>query len=308
MNNIFTEHNRQGCNYSTSFGNTLVPRPCPVFNMEPIMICCEVCKQQFKRIQWTHLKKHNLTIEEYQEKYPTATLVDENIKKLMSCTKENMIRRYGREEGLMRWESYINKQAETNTFEYKQRVYGWTREQFDEYNKSRGNEGESNGNYGLGYYQVWVRKYGKEQADKMNAECTTKKIRKGPDNGNYQKVFSAEQRKNMSDSAIERIKRQKQYVSFNEDACKIIDEYGKIHGYTFMHGLNGGEFIVPNLWYYVDGYDEKNNIVVEYMEKFHYINEHKMKKDKIRREQIMQELGCTFIEIKYNGEIIKYEN
>lgn len=54
-----------------------------------------------------------------------------------AVTLNNMIRRYGDVIGNQKWQSYINKQAETNTFEYKQKKYGWTKEQFDEYNQSR---------------------------------------------------------------------------------------------------------------------------------------------------------------------------
>lgn len=65
----------------------------------------------------------------------------EEYKKICSqtvgITEEAMIRKWGEEEGKKRWKSYCDKQSETNKFEYKQEKYGWTKEQFDEYNKSR---------------------------------------------------------------------------------------------------------------------------------------------------------------------------
>ena len=48
-----------------------------------------------------------------------------------------MVKKYGEEKGLEKWNSYCQKQAITNTFEYKQEKYGWTKEQFDEFNKNR---------------------------------------------------------------------------------------------------------------------------------------------------------------------------
>lgn len=54
-----------------------------------------------------------------------------------AVTKEKMIAKHGEEEGLRRWEVYRKKQSDSNTFEYKQEKYGWTKEVFDEYNKSR---------------------------------------------------------------------------------------------------------------------------------------------------------------------------
>jgi hypothetical protein len=55
--------------------------------------------------------------------------------------------------------------------------------------------------------------------------------------------------------------------SFNPKACKIIDEFGKKHGYTFQHAMNGGEVTLGG--YFVDGYDKENNVVIEYYEPFH---------------------------------------
>lgn len=52
-------------------------------------------------------------------------------------TLENMINRYGDVEGPKRFEEYKKKQAYSNTFEYKQEKHGWTKELFDDFNKSR---------------------------------------------------------------------------------------------------------------------------------------------------------------------------
>lgn len=101
---------------------------------------CEHCEKFMPRIQWTHLKykcKTSITLEEYKNLYPNKPLVAKNLVSSMGLTKEKMIEKYGAEEGLIRWDSYRNKQAITNTFEYKHDKYGWTKEQFDEYNQSR---------------------------------------------------------------------------------------------------------------------------------------------------------------------------
>ena len=75
--------------------------------------------------------------------------------KCNAITKENYIKIYGEDEGLKRWEHYCSLQSETNTFEYKQKKYGWTKEQFDEYNKSRAVTLEN-----------MINKYGKEEGEK----------------------------------------------------------------------------------------------------------------------------------------------
>lgn len=54
-----------------------------------------------------------------------------------AVTLECMVFIYGEELGTQKFENYKKVQAETNTFEYKKRKYGFTKEQFEEYNKSR---------------------------------------------------------------------------------------------------------------------------------------------------------------------------
>jgi hypothetical protein len=68
---------------------------------------------------------------------PESKQKEKEWKKNKVNTKENFIKKYGEGEGNNRWNSYCNKHREKNTFEFKNKKFGWTREQFDEYNKSR---------------------------------------------------------------------------------------------------------------------------------------------------------------------------
>ncbi len=49
----------------------------------------------------------------------------------------NLIKKWGFEIGAIKWLEYKKKQSMSNTFEYKNEKYGWDREKFDEFNKSR---------------------------------------------------------------------------------------------------------------------------------------------------------------------------
>ena len=69
--------------------------------------------------------------------YPGAKIVDNDTAKKTAVTLENLIQKYGIEQGTAKWESYKKKQAYSNSFEYKQNKYGWSRDQFDHYNLSR---------------------------------------------------------------------------------------------------------------------------------------------------------------------------
>lgn len=73
-------------------------------------------------------KKYNLT---------SRDRISRSLRSKLGVTKERMIEKYGLQEGCERWDTYLTKQAETNTFEYKHKKYGWTRDQFDEYNRNR---------------------------------------------------------------------------------------------------------------------------------------------------------------------------
>jgi hypothetical protein len=48
-----------------------------------------------------------------------------------------MIKKYGEEIGKNKWNDYCNKQALSNSFEYKKEKFNWSKEQFDDFNKSR---------------------------------------------------------------------------------------------------------------------------------------------------------------------------
>lgn len=68
----------------------------------------------------------------------TGYLFDVEVdKSISSITLENMIKKYGEEEGTTRFDQYKQKQAYSNSYEYKKQKYGWTEEQFNEFNKKR---------------------------------------------------------------------------------------------------------------------------------------------------------------------------
>lgn len=97
--------------------------------------------------------------------------------------------------------------------------------------------------------------------------------------------------------------------NFNSEACCFIDEYGKDNGYKFQHAMNGGEYYIKELGYFVDGYDKDKNIILEIDEKKHFNFDGSLrKKDIIRQIEIKNLLGCMFIRFKLElGNIfIKY--
>ena len=87
--------------------------------------------------------------------------------------------------------------------------------------------------------------------------------------------------------------------NFNIKACEYFDKIMKETGTHIQHALNGGEFCIKELGYFVDGYDKENNIVYEFDENYHNTKAQK-EKDILREEQIKKVLKCKFIRIKEN--------
>lgn len=103
-------------------------------------VTCLACGKSLRRIQWTHFKVCSsgiTSLKEYKAMYPNSATVSKNVAKTTTLTYENFIIKYGHEDGVKRWNTYCQKQRYSNSYEYKSEKYGWTREQYDEYNESR---------------------------------------------------------------------------------------------------------------------------------------------------------------------------
>lgn len=103
---------------------------------------CLECGNVLRRITWTHLRSVScgsklLSASEYQAKYPDAKILDDDVAKSTAVTLNNLINKYGESDGLIRWENYKNKQAYSNSFEYKNEKHGWDKETYNSFNKSR---------------------------------------------------------------------------------------------------------------------------------------------------------------------------
>ena len=86
---------------------------------------------------------------------------------------------------------------------------------------------------------------------------------------------------------------------YNINACNVIDDYGKKHGYNFQHAENGGEYYIRELGYWVDGYDKEKNIVIEIDECHHYDKFGNLsERDLDRQNEIEKYLDCRFVRLK----------
>lgn len=88
--------------------------------------------------------------------------------KTTAVTLKNLVKKYGENEGKLRWEKYRNLQAVTNTFEYKKEKYGWSREDFDKFNQSRAITEEN-----------LINRHGDEEGKKIFSDYCKKQITNG---------------------------------------------------------------------------------------------------------------------------------
>ena len=80
--------------------------------------------------------------------------------------------------------------------------------------------------------------------------------------------------------------------NFNKKACELFDKISEENNVKIQHAMNGGEYYIKELGYWLDGYDAENNIAYEFDEKAH---KYKLNKDVIRQLEIEKYLGCKFI-------------
>jgi hypothetical protein len=172
--------------------------------------------------------------------------------------------------------------------------------------------GKNNGMYGK-HHSTETRKIISDKLKiSMNSPLVKNKLEKIRKSMEYKKlrskvmtgrIFSDEHRRKLRLANIKRISEIKfnggQLIpGFNPNACKLIDEYGKQHGYNFQHALNGGEYYIKELGYWVDGYDKENNVVIETDEKHHFdFYGNLREKDVNRQKEITEYLKCKFIRL-----------
>jgi hypothetical protein len=115
---------------------------------------CLECGFESPRLQWTHFKfkctgKFN-NGQEYMAAHPGSKTVDPELAKRTAVSEETLVRKYGEQEGAQRWAIYKQKQAHSNSLEYKQDKHGWSEEEYKNYNLSRAITPETMANkYGL---------------------------------------------------------------------------------------------------------------------------------------------------------------
>ena len=144
-----------------------------------------------------------------------------------------------------------------------------------------------------------LQSFSKETRDKMSISA---KQRLEEYNHWLGRKHSDESKNKMRIVAANRINNNCWHPSYNMIACEIIEKYGKENGYNFQHAMNGGEFFINELGFWLDGYDKEKNVGIEYYETAH---KYSIEKDEIRIKKIKEQLNCEIIILKEEEEIMK---
>lgn len=216
-------------------------------------------------------------------KYNIIDNYEKRINKLLSfkrgITKEQSILKYGEVQGIIFWDNYRKKQAETNTFEYKQKKYGWTEEQFREYNLSRAvtlenlvlKHGEEEGIKKWEEYcykqkytntiEYFIEQYGEEEGNKKYYEYNQLK------GMCYNPEYIAVKYNISIEDAVEKIRNQHRNLFVSELEMEICEELLKILSIEKVYYGNGKQF---GLWdsenkkyYFYDFVDSHKKKIIE---------------------------------------------
>lgn len=99
-------------------------------------------------------------------------------------------------------------------------------------------------------------------------------------------------------------------LRYNPEAVRLFEQLEKEFGFDGIYGTknNSGEFYIKKLGYWVDYYEPKLNLVIEYDEKYHERPAQKLRDIK-RQEEIINLLKCKFIRIKESDTMeVIYKN
>jgi hypothetical protein len=192
-----------------------------------------------------------------------------------SMTLDNLIRKYGEEEGKKRWEKYCELQSITNKFEYKKEKYGWTEEDFNKFNKSRAVT-----------LKNMIKKHGEEMGEKIFSEYVEKQRVNGKTLEwfieKHGKIKGNEVFREMLNSKLKGMLSGNSYSKPSQDLFDSLDKYFSKNFTTYYHRKNSeAEFFieVDNITrvFYLDYFIKELNVCVEFFGNYYHANPEKYK-------------------------------
>lgn len=129
----------------------------------------------------------------------------------------------------------------------------------------------------------------------------------GKNHPQYGKSLSDEHKHKIRVAVANDMANKKHYKpNYNLTACRTFDRLNHVIGLHIQHAENGGEVFVPELGYWLDGYDKENNVVYEWYEKHHFKPDGTMRRrDIVRIHEIKNLYDCDFCAIiEETGDVV----
>jgi hypothetical protein len=150
-------------------------------------------------------------------------------------------------------------------------------------------------------------KKGKKQSNESNIKRSISCKKANCGKSNRGRRCSEENKKKFRLQMIDRLTKTHKnfHPPYNEKACDYFEKLMIENNVFIQHALNGGEYNIKELGYWVDGYDLENNIVYEWDESHHFdVLGNLSEKDINRQKQIEEFLKCQFVRIKESDYIL----
>jgi len=263
-------------------------------------VTCEICNREFEKMTSTHLNKHNISFKKYKEMFPNSETMGRKEREYLD-SKEYKEKR-----------SKITKKFH-NSLTEKEKEIRINKMRLIEANKTEQQKKERSEKF------ILLNKNKTPERKQENS------LKQSKGQKRYFSTRSVEEEHKHSERA-KRVHKNRNKKD-KEDLYKKVSESQK--KYIAITGRIKGKFMTPNigknetkaldmmesklninitrqyrvLHYFVDGYDEINNVVYEVYEHRHYTKKN-MKKDEIRMNNIIKELNCGFVIINDDQKVI----
>lgn len=186
---------------------------------------------------------------------------------------------YGESEGMQKWKQYLEKQAITNSYEYKHVKYGMSREEYVRYNKSRAVT-----------LNNMIARHGYEDGRKKYAAYVERQRYAGCSLEYFIEKYGKEEGQRKYDAML--MSKANSCQSHSKTADDFFHELADIiKPVRSQYSLNGGEkrMKIDTGYIYIDFYLPDSNIAIEFFGDYWHGNPRKYNKDSILYEGMTAE-------------------
>lgn len=263
------------------------------------------CGKNVKSIGYLHLKScSGLTTKQYKEKFPGASLMDDDIKlkcvhfkeknksykpEIHNKTSWERVCSCGNIVTHKSYESYL-RSIPKKTCEKCAKRGNWKRRKHTDKSKNKISEANKGKEYNKSKLGI------KESLETKKRKSKSLKGRKpGFENKVHSPETKLKQRLKRLQDLEKKLGKNWRAVNYNKDACKLFEEINRELGWNGQHAEKGGEYKI--LGYFLDYYEPTKNVVIEFDEKRHEIPKIKAK-DIQKQKEVTEVLKCRFFRIK----------